>query len=365
MTVDNNGQRAPTEDPPADPPPDQPGSPEPSPPPPAPDDDAAGSTRRRDPPDGGDRSGDRTGSPSEDFEAARAIPQALKLAASIIAPTTLLTALFAYFGLLYAIAYYRYFGINYTVLGLPLQGYLIMSASTAILPLGVLAGASLLFLWLYELPLDALSERRRRLVYRWGSRAVAMSGLLLLGVAAADALFGFVLYPPALPESRGVSLTIGVLLLGYAGRLRRKLRPPPTERRARAEIPSTLTVAKWASFCLLLGIGLFWAVGSYALRMGSQDARGFAAGLRCAPDIMLYSAKDLNLAFAGVRAESSPTPDTDFRFRYSGLKLVPQAGEKYLLLPGDWQRGRSAFLMTPADTIRLEFVVATQPPAGC
>jgi hypothetical protein len=95
--------------------------------------------------------------------------------------------------------------------------------------------------------------------------------------------------------------------------------------RERDKIPSTLTVAKWGSSCLLLGIGLFWAVGSYALRMGSQDARGYPAG----------------------------------------LKLVPQAGENYLLLPGDWQRGHSAFLMKPADTVRLEFVVAARPPAGC
>ena len=355
MTVDNNGQRAQAEDPPAEPPPDQPGSPEPSPPPPAPDDDAAGSTSRR----------DRADPPSGDFEAARAIPQALKVAASIIAPTTLLTALFAYFGLLYAIAYYRYFGINYTVLGLPVQGYLILSASTAILPLGVLAGASLLFLWLYELPLGALCEERRRLVYRWGSPAAAVAGLLLIGVAAADAFFGVVLYPPGLPEARGVSLAVGVVLLGYGGRLRRNLRPRTADDRERDKIPSTLTVAKWGSSCLLLGIGLFWAVGSYALRMGSQDARGYAANLRCAPDVMLYSAKDLNLAFAGVHAEPSSTPDTDFRFRYPGLKLVPQAGENYLLLPGDWQRGHSAFLMKPADTVRLEFVVAARPPAGC
>lgn len=366
MPVDNNGRRTSAEGPPSEPLPDQPGAAEPSPPPPEPAHDGpAGPTGPRDPPAAEGNSGDSADSLSEPFEAARAIPQALRVAASIIAPTTLLTALFAYFGLLYAIAYYRYFGVNYTVLGLPVQGYLILSASTAVLPLCVLAGAALLSLWLYQLPLDALPEKRQKVVYQWGSLAAVGSGLLLMGVATMDAFFGVVLYPPTLPEARGLSLCVGVLLLGYASHLRRELRPRSEDHRDHKNVPFALTVAKWGSFCLLLGIGLFWAVGSYALRMGTQDARGFAASLHCAPDVVLYSAKNLNLETSGLHAEPSSVPDTDYRFRYPGLKLVPQAGERYLLLPGDWQRGSPTLLVSPSDTIRLEFVVAPRPPAGC
>lgn len=368
MTVDNNGRRTLAEDPPDEPLPlpDERDSAELPPPAPNPgDDDPTGPGGHRDPPETGEGPDDSADSSDEPFEAARAIPQALQVAASIVAPTTLLTALFAYFGLLYAIAYYRYFGVNYTVLNLPVQGYLILSASTAVLPLCVLAGAVLLSLWLYQLPLDALPERAQRLLYRWGSPAVAAAGLVMIGVATTDAFFGLIMYPVTLPEVRGISLCVGILLLGYASRLRHELRPRSTDRRDREKVPFVLTVAKWGSCCLLLGIGLFWAVGSYALRMGTQDAYGFAANLRCAPELVLYSAKNLNLESSGMNPESSSVADTDFRFRYPGLKLVPQAGESYLLLPGDWKRGRSTFLITPSETVRLEFVVAPRTPAGC
>jgi hypothetical protein len=368
MSVDNNGRRTGVEDYPSEPLRDQPGAADPSSPSPSPET-ADGApvcpAGRRDPSEAGGDSVDSADSSSEPFEAARAVPQALKVIASIIAPTTLLTALFAYFGLLYAIAYYRYFGVNYTVLDLPVQGYLILSASTAVLPLGVLAGAALLSLWLYQLPLDTLPERGKKLVYRWGCPAVAASGLLLIGVAGMDAFFAVILYPPTLPEARGISMSAGVVLLGYASRLRRELRPRSTTRDYRKNVPFALAVAKWGSFCLLLGIGMFWAVGSYALRMGAQDAHGFAASLHCAPDIVLYSAKKLNLESSGLHVESSSVPDTDYRFRYPGLKLVPQAGAGYLLLPGDWQRGRPTLLVSRSDTVRLEFVVAARTPAGC
>jgi hypothetical protein len=68
---------------------------------------------------------------------------------------------------MYAVAYYRYFGVNYTVLDLPVEGYLILSASTAILPMALLTGAAMLSLWLYQLPLDMLSETARHRLYRW------------------------------------------------------------------------------------------------------------------------------------------------------------------------------------------------------
>ena len=298
------------------------------------------------------------------FEAAQHIPRALQIAGSVIAPTTLLTALFFYFGLLYAIAYYRHFGVNYTVLDVPTQGYLILSVSTAILPMASIAGTALFAVWLYQLPLDALSGTPWRVASRVIYPLVDGTGFLLVGAVIADALFGAVMYPPALLEARGLSLSVGVVLLAYAGRLRRTLFPP--RRSGMPVTPVSLTVAKWGSFCLLLGIGLFWAVGSYAIRMGSEGARGLAANLRCAPDVVLYSEKDLNLASSGLRMEVSPGPDSAYGFRYSGLKLVPQAGDSYLLVPADWRPGgRPALVLARSDPLRLEFVVGATPPPDC
>jgi hypothetical protein len=301
------------------------------------------------------------------FEAADAVPQALKVVGSIVAPTTLLTALFLYFGLLYAVAYYRYFGVNYTVLDLPNQGYLILSASTATLPLALLAGTALAALWLYQLPLENLSARVRRLLYRWWLPAVATVGVVLLGLVAADVLLAVRLFPAGFWEARGLSLSIGIVLLAYAAHLRSALAPPVPAGYAGRRGHLSLTVAKWVCLSLLFGVGLFWAVGSYAMRMGVQGAEGYAAGLRCAPNVVLYSDNVLNLQFAGVQEESVQGPDGVYQFRYSGLKLVPQAGKQYLLLPADWApSARPAILLPRSDTLRLEFItVASTDAVAC
>ena len=298
-------------------------------------------------------------------DAAETVPQALKVVGSIVAPTTLLTALFLYFGLLYAVAYYRYFGVNYTVLDLPNQGYLILSASTATLPLALLAATTLLALWLYQLPLDHLSDRTHR-VLQWGVLpVVAALGVILLALVAADAVFSVRLFPAGFWEARGLSLSAGVVLLGYAAHLRGGLVRPEATARTSRRTHLSLTVATWVCVSLLFGVGLFWAVGSYAIRMGEQGAEAHAAGLGCAPDVTLYSDKPLGLQAAGVAEESVPGPDGVGRFRYAHLKLVPQAGKQYLLLPADWvPSARPAILLERSASLRLEFTTVASTPSG-
>jgi hypothetical protein len=305
--------------------------------------------------------------PGTSFEAADAVPQALKVVGSIVAPTTLLTALFLYFGLLYAVAYYRYFGVNYTVLDLPNQGYLILSASTATLPLALLAATALGLLWVYQLPLDDVSPRVHRLLYRWALPMVAVLGALLLALVAADALLSVRLFPADLWEARGLSLSIGIVLLAYAAHLRSALRPARAAAHPGRRTHLSLTVAKWVCLALLFGVGLFWAVGSYAIRMGADGAEGHAAGLRCAPDVVLYSEEPLGLQSAGVTEEALSGPDGVTHYRYSALKLVPQAGKQYLLLPADWTpSARPAILLSRSDSLRLEFVtVPRTSETGC
>jgi hypothetical protein len=170
-------------------------------------------------------------------------------------------------------------------------------------------------------------------------------------------------------EARGLSLSIGVVLLAYATHLRRALIPRTSAQadHARASTPVALTVASWVCVAVLFGVGLFWAVGSYAIRRGGEDGVGHAAGLQCAPDVVLYSAQSLDLQSAGVPEEPATTADGAYRFRYPGLKLVPQPGDQYLLLPADWVPGaRPAILLPRSDALRLEFVrVAPPVPGAC
>jgi hypothetical protein len=290
------------------------------------------------------------------------LPHTLQVLGSVVAPTTLVTALFFYFGLLYAIAYYRYLGVNYSFLELPFDGVLVLSAQTAVLPLAVLAAAALVALWVYHLPIAPSSHAGRRLLTAGLLPVVASGGAVLLGLAVADAVAGAAVFGD-LREGRGLSLSVGLVLLGYAGRLRRRLLPA----RDRAGAPLAVAVARWACVCLVFGVGLFWTFGSYALRMGDQDARAFTARLACAPDVVLYSQHSLGLGSAGVREEHVPGGEQGYVFRYAGLKPVPEPGSGYLLLPADWApAARPAILLPRSDSLRLEFVTAPRSRAvGC
>ncbi len=285
----------------------------------------------------------------------------LKFIGSIVAPTTLVTALLFYFGVLYAVGYYRYFGVNFTVLDLPMQGLLILSASTAIVPLAVLAIATLVALWLYRLPTRRLFGRLPRRVWRGLGGILIIVGLILLALTAIDA-FLIRVYSDTFAEARGVSLAAGVLGLGYAAHIRRSLMPDPSPRKTPSQ---TVVIARWASRFVLVSVGLFWAVGSYAIKVGASDAQGLASDLECVAEVTLYSEKSLNLETAGVREERTTDAESAYGFRYPGLKLIPQSGQQYLLIPADWSPAvRPAILLTRDDSLRLEFLSPLQQRLG-
>jgi hypothetical protein len=297
---------------------------------------------------------------SADFEAAAALPRVLKAVGAIVAPTTLLTALLFHFGLMYAVGYFHYFGVNWTVLDLPVQNYLILSVSSGIVPLVCAAGVMLLALWIYQLPLDALSIRAQRIALRVLMPSTAVAGLFLLTVGWVDVwnpIFG-TQFPL---EGRGLSLSIGILLLAYAARLRRTLTAKRRSAQASRRVPVGMVVAKWGAIFIVFSVGLFWAVSSYAINAGRTEAQDLEADLSCETDVTLYSEKSLNLYAPGVRGTTEQTPDSAYGFRYEHLKLVPQSGNMYLFLPAGWTHEKGAAILLPrSEKLRLEF----SQPAG-
>jgi hypothetical protein len=115
-------------------------------------------------------------------------------------------------------------------------------------------------------------------------------------------------------------------------------------------------VAEWGLASLLVVIGLFWAVGSYAIEVGRGRAQETQAQLPTTADAVLYTERSLRLAVAGVTELGCDDPDAAFRFRYDGLKLVLQSGGQYLLLPAGWTRENGTAVLIPrGDGVRLEF----------
>jgi len=220
-----------------------------------------------------------------------------------------------------------------------------------VVPLALLAVAALVAISIYRLPVERWSGRPRR-VALWGLMpAAGLLGAALLALAMADAIFARPVFPASFAEARGVSLTVGVLLLGYAARLWRILGPA----RPGLRTSDPLAVARAGCVFLLVSIGLFWTVGTYAVGVGIGKAQAFATDLACVGDVAVYSEKSLNLSTAGLTEEPAPG---GAGFRYPGLKLVPQAGPRYfLLLPADWAQGhRPAILLPRSDSLRLEFL---------
>jgi hypothetical protein len=278
---------------------------------------------------------------------------------SVVAPTTLLTALMLYFGRLHATGLCDYFGMHYTVLDLTAQDYLVRSADGFIVPLVMVVGTALVALWAHQLLVGALPAAARQIMLRALIPFAAIAGMALVVLAIADTVAGGIF--DIFPEGRGLSLSSGVLLLAYTTRLARLL---AVERRRGLvvwRVPGGLIVAEWTAVFILVSVGLFWAVGNYAWGVGTGRAQQFEASLSTLPDVVLYSEKGLGLEAPGVHKLQCQDSETAYRFRYDGLKMVLQSGNQYLLLPAGWSHTAGAAILIPRkDTLRLEFSGAGQ-----
>lgn len=274
-----------------------------------------------------------------DVDVAEALPRVLRIVGSVVAPTTLLTGLLFYFGRLHITGMFRHLRVNFTVLDLSFQDYLIRSADGLFVPLAAAAGVVLLLLWVHGFVARSLPVSARRAV----APLSALLGLVLLAVAVAG-LAGSAAFASA-PEAPGLCLAVGVLLLAYGMRLSR--RGPPA---------AATAVAEWGAVFVVVAVGLFWAVGSYAIGVGATRGQQIERSLSGAPDVVLYSEQDLNLVDPGVTETVCQDAEAAYAYRYDGLKLVLQSGDQYLFLPEGWTRSSGAAILLPrTDTLRLEF----------
>jgi hypothetical protein len=290
-----------------------------------------------------------------------AIPQALRIVGTVVAPTTLLTVLMLYFGRLHATGLFDYFGVQQTVLDLTPQDFLVRSADGLIIPLVVVAIVAVIALWLHQVLTQLLSIAVRRAVLRVLIPVAAVAGVGLVGVALVDA-FGSGLFD-GFGEARGLALAVGAVLLAYAARLVRLFAAERRGRRPR-RVPIGVLVAEWAAMLVLVSVGLFWAVGTYAAEVGAGRGAQLEALLPDLPEVAVYSKENLHLVAPGVvqhTCEGEGEGEGEaYGFRYDGLRMVMQSGSQYLLLPAAWTRDAgAAILLARNDSIRLEFSVGT------
>lgn len=276
-----------------------------------------------------------------------------QLVGSIVAPTTLLTALLFYFGQAHAYWFFYHFGIDISLLGLTTQDYVMRSVDALFVPLSfslclgllLLLARSILTIRMFSGP---AAGRRLRI----SAIATAIAGLVLFLIGMA----GFLLkslrgtFLLAYPLSLGGGALLLLLALRLHGRSRNSSGGPRDVR--------SLSFLEAAAAFLLVAVSLFWAATNYAAEVGESRAQQYELEYTSYPDAVLYSKDRLHLDAPGV--EETPCSDQGggYRFRYRGLRLILRSAGQYFLLPEGWSRRDGVAMVVPeGDSVRLQFVL--------
>ncbi len=278
--------------------------------------------------------------------------RALAVIGTVVAPATLLVALMYVFGLLHAYWFFRRFGVDYTLMGMTTQDYLLRSVDGLFVPLVTASAVGLAVFWLGRCLPAALRSRARRIPRSLVGAVGFVVATALLAVAVAGILDpawfdGSVAVP-------GLALTAAVVVFAALSRPRRS-----------HHTPAPVLVAEWVAIFVLFSAGLYWAVTDYSASVGTERADELIAALPTWPDTVVYSEKSLNLALPGVQEHRCRDAEGAYAFRYDGLKLILQSGGQLFLLPGQWvPEGGAAVVLPRTDALRLEFTGPGEAAAG-
>ena len=266
------------------------------------------------------------------------------IATSFVAPATFVGALLFYFGYVSSRAEYSYFGIDVDTLGLGTRDYVMRSPQALLVP-------ALLLLLLGAATAAILAGFRSG---RLGPRATAWLALAggLLGGAGLALVFlyswlgdwtGYALLTPLV-------ITAGVGLLAVAGRGR--------------GFPTSVVVL----LVLVAVVSTFWATATLAQWTGRGIAENTARHLDDLPAVVLDTRERLYLrdtvteeqVLLPAGADRAPEGQT-FRYRYYGLRLLVQSGDRLFLVPERWDPSDSTLVFDMSD-VRVKFRFVNQRP---
>ncbi|SDJ10526.1 hypothetical protein SAMN05444157_1761 [Frankineae bacterium MT45] len=311
------------------------------------------------PPEAGPPAGPPDDRADDDADAvsSAAIERGIQLVAGIIAPTTLLTALLYYFGFVATDSFYEYFGVDAATVQFSTQNYLLRSVGALYVPIGTILLLALLSVWVHPW----LSSRLERDgSTRWARRAIRIA----LAAGALAVFYGVlsVSLPDDIPQSAlgtPLILAFGIALLSYMGYVlglgRRRTRAGATSRRVRMTRRDVATIGLVLALLVVTG---FWAANSYAEAYGRGQAIDLGNHLDRRPAVVLDTHEELFLRMPGVTETSLPksSPDQKFLFRYRGLRLLAQSGDRMFFVSNEWSPDTGQTLMLREDgTIRLQF----------
>jgi hypothetical protein len=252
------------------------------------------------------------------------------VAVRLASQTAILTAVLFYFGWARVRATYAYFGVDVSVLNFSVSDYVLRSVNTAfplLFAMGLVTLGALLIHDQLRPSLTnntALAARLMRILAGTGCGLVAAGFVLAVAVTGPG---GSALVGPA-------TMLVGLAVTAYAVMLRDLY----LERTQSWPFVAVLSLAFLA---------LFWTVGAYANYIGIKVAEQVRASLPTATNVIVYSASDLSLAGPGITVSRIVASEAQYRFRYSGFRLLVSSGDQYFLLPEGWRPGTGAVIVIP------------------
>lgn len=273
--------------------------------------------------------------------------------ASVLAPTTVITAMLLYFGYIGTRARFAYFGVYLDLTDLSNQDLVLYGLEILYVPVAALFLAVLVLAAAHLAVSRAAARPGWRRAVLISAGFVALAGLLLV----ARSLLGLAIAHVAraeVPGTTALALAGGPALLGYAGWLAARVSPGL---HAWFADPAVRTLRRTGLVAIagLVLTGLFWAGTSFAWRLGEGRAYDDAVQLPARPQVVLDTRERLADLPPLVRETALPGTDaeSEFRYRYTGLRLLIEAGGRLFLVPEQWTaQGRT--LIVPYDEhIRL------------
>jgi hypothetical protein len=282
--------------------------------------------------------------------------------AQVLGPTSVLTALGLYFGYVTLLAQLRYFGLDIDTLDLSTRAIVLRSVSVLFVPALVALVLALGFVLAHR-----TIRRRAADTPRWRTflTVAAVVGALL----ALRGVIGIVVPEVAATEpiaTTPVCLGLGVGVMSYAAATRRATRAAQVSRLATGLVIGILILSA------------FWAANSFAAAFGTGQAIRLANHLDERPEVVLDVHEQLRLGEVETAPAARPLvevtslcpakedPSTprcdgrgaqlDLRYRYRGLRLLFQSGDRMFLVPGRWFDGATVLVVPLDDGVRVQFL---------
>ena len=276
---------------------------------------------------------------------------------NFIAPASLITALLFYFGYVSSREFFLYFGVDVDVLSLSNQQFVMRSPGALFVPVMVIvlvAAGLIVGQRVFRRRVRAMDEARQTRVIRifgWAGVIVLAIGLLLACMFAVLGNWDY--YGFATP----LCLALGAGLSAYALSMAQAISGSKEGRSAIV----LLVIAGVA--------GVFWATATVAQWWGLGQARFLADDMGVLPAVVLDSTQPLYPGSADIeqvelaRGATSEEEETQFRYRYHGLRLLVRGGDYLFLVPDVWSPNAST-LVIPLDDDEFRFRFRFLPDAN-